>query len=76
MKYRKKPVVIEAMQFTEESAEKVASWCDGELEGRLLPAEEWVIAIETLEGVMEAKLGDWVIKGVVNEFYPDRKSVV
>lgn len=75
MKFRKKPVVIEAMEFTEESAVKVADWCGGSLEGRILPPDEWVIAIETLEGVMEAKIGDWIIKGVAGEFYPCKPNI-
>ena len=75
MKFRKKPVVIEAMEFTEESAVKVADWCGGSLEGRILPPDEWVIAIETLEGVMEAKIGDWIIKGLVGEFYPCKSYI-
>ena len=69
-KYRKKPVVIEAMQFTEESKDqcfnfvtcnRYASW---DASGR--PK----LTIQTLEGEMEARLGDWIIKGIKGEFYP------
>jgi hypothetical protein len=68
VKYRKKPVVIEAQQLTYENFSKVAEWCDG---------WDWCdrITIETLEGVMSAYPGDWIIKGVKGEFYPCKPDI-
>lgn len=72
MKFRKKPVVIEAMQLTPETAEAVAEWC-GE---RVCRTKEGpYIPIRTLEGEMIASLGDWIIQGVEGEFYPCKPSV-
>ncbi len=64
MRFRKKPVVIEAMQLTYENVEEVAAWCDADW-------DSWSIRIETMEGVMEAdcEREDWIIKGVAGEFH-------
>lgn len=71
MKYRKKPVKIEAMQFAEVSdGSNICSWCGGTNEKS--PHE---IQIRTLEGVMTANLGDWVIKGLKGEFYPCKDDI-
>jgi hypothetical protein len=75
MKYRKKPVEIEAVQFTKEqpnyafnfiSCNCYPSWDENDNE---------TIHIETLEGVMVASLGDWIIKGVKGEFYPCKPDI-
>jgi hypothetical protein len=73
MKFRKKPVVIEAMQLTLDSAQRVRDFCGGILfdQSPMPPC----IAIRTLEGVMRADLGDWVIRGVKGEFYPCKPDV-
>lgn len=71
VKYRKRPVVIEAMCFENEDAGSViASWCGGTNESR--PDE---IQISTREGTMTASLGDYVIKGVAGEFYPCKPEI-
>lgn len=68
--FRKKPVKIEAFQFTGEGDNNYAlpAWCGGKLvEGSIL--------IPTLEGTMKASLGDWIIKGVQGEFYPCKPDI-
>ena len=69
MRVRKLPVEVEAMQFTDEFKDRVyhfvtcnhyADFEDGEP----------IMRIQTLEGDMTARLGDWIIKGVNGEFYP------
>ena len=72
-KYRKKPVVIEAMHFdgSDESAQAICNW-------RGVPQARDgsnAIRIQTLEGEMTASPGDWVIKGVKGEFYPCKPDV-
>lgn len=69
MKFRKKPVVVEARQVTAESVVAVAEWC-----GMLYRSHDDVVAaphilIPTLEGTMRADIGDWIIRGVAGEFY-------
>lgn len=79
--FTKKPVSIEARQFKIEEQykvsefEKLADWCGGKACGICSNASDWVIKIETLEGEMEAKQGDWIIKGVKGEFYPCKPDV-
>lgn len=74
-RFRKKPVVIEAVQWTGLSSEKeLLELTDGE-------ARKWQftlsgsIVIPTLEGEMTAKIGDWIIKGVKGEFYPCKPDI-
>lgn len=74
MKYRKKPVVIEAIQFDGENGRAVIEWIRlGEVDCGLSVNE--YITIETLEGCMKATLGDWIIKGIAGEFYPCKDSI-
>ena len=75
MKFRKKPVIIEAHQLTVFNLEELEQWCGGSIKGLRLPAKERVIRIQTLEGEMEAKIGDWIIRGVKGEFYPCKPDI-
>jgi hypothetical protein len=73
-KFRKKPVEIEAMQFTEKDKDKVFNWI------RCTCYPDWekgkpAITIQTLEGDMKACIGDWIIKGVNGEFYPCKPDI-
>ena len=70
-RFRKKPVEVEAMHLDNHTTpEKVARWCGGRaatpIVGTGCPI---VIEIDTLEGLMIASPGDWIIKGVAGEFY-------
>lgn len=67
MKFRKKPVVIDAMLFDGSNHDELENWSLGQVE-RVKPS--WVMHIDTLEGIMTVSKGDWVIKGVKGEFYP------
>lgn len=76
--WRKKSVVIQARQFTLEDAQNPASieaWCNGRVRGTRLPAEQRIIQIDTLEGEVEGRIGDWIIKGVKGEFYPCKPDI-
>jgi hypothetical protein len=77
MQFEKKPVVIEARQHVlcaTEYMEELASWCNG----RVVP-ERNAIAIDTLEGIMFADLGDWIIKEPFptanRQFYPCKPDI-
>jgi hypothetical protein len=71
--YRKKPIVIEAIRFTGENRVEVNAFMGRET----FKPEVKVIGfmIDTLEGVMEAKIGDWIIKGIQGEFYPCKSDI-
>lgn len=75
MKYRKKPVVVEAIQWTGENAEDLAAFMEPTQLVRVRLDDGVVIAIPTLEGVMIANVGDWIIKGVAGEFYPCKPDI-
>lgn len=75
MKYRKKPVVIEARMVTVSSQEDVAAWCGSYVHRGSASWEQITIPIQTLEGKMIARLGDWIIKGVKGEFYPCKPDI-
>lgn len=79
MRYRKKPVVIEAYQLTEDAEwDTVADWCEGTLHNvNESPSgdPEIELRISTLEGVMTAGLNDWIIRGVQGEFYPCKPAI-
>jgi hypothetical protein len=72
-KYRKKPVVIDAIQISDNDDELLA-WL-GEF---VVPFEiiaDHTIIIHTLEGDMRADPGDWIIRGVKGEFYPCKPDI-
>lgn len=73
-KYKKKPVEVEAIQWTRENTiEELKKFFNG-AEAYLLP-EMQRISIKTLEGTMIAEVGDYIIKGVQGEFYPCKPDI-
>ena len=76
--YRKRPVVVEARQFTGTPDNDLAAWCGGSFFFFSAPFGQKhapVIEIDTLEGTMTASPGDWIVKGVQGEFYPVKDSI-
>lgn len=76
MKFRKKPVVIEAIQFDGTNCFEILRFMgrgqdifDADLNNTDWPT------INTLEGDMRTKPGDWIIKGVAGEFYPCKPDI-
>jgi len=74
-KYRKKPVVIEAIQFTEDAPDRAFNFIRRNCAHSRDTDGNKEIKIQTLEGVMTAKIGDWIIKGVQGEFYPCKPDI-
>lgn len=72
MKYRKKPVVIDAWRFdgSYEAAVPFMAMSD-EIGWR----DDGKLSIGTLEGEMLADAGDWIIKGVKGELYPCKPDI-
>lgn len=89
MKYRKKPVVIDAVQWTGKNLREVVSFMGHNNFNRetfsLRESDEWEkyvaiveregFKISTLEGEMLANISDWIIKGVNGEFYPCKPDI-
>ena len=86
MKYRKKPVVIDAIQWTGKNLFEVITFTDGKPELNSVESmEKWQcyenlvkregLKIFTLEGTMMASIGDFIIKGVKGEYYPCKPDI-
>lgn len=78
MKFRKKPVVIDAIRLpTWEPSDAAVAAVHEFLDG----CPDWSsdrdqgIAIRTLEGTMRADPGDWIIRGVKGEYYPCKHDI-
>ena len=77
-KYRKKPVVIEAIQFidTPERLEELSNFIDNQLlRVDYKNPDKPVLKLQTLEGEHLASVGDYIIKGVKGEFYPCKPDI-
>lgn len=78
-KYRKKPIVIEAVRWTGDNWNAVIYFCGkavrGDQETLVQDGTRMPVFIKTLEGEMRAELGDWIIKGVNGEFYPCKPDI-
>ena len=79
MKYRKKPVVIEAIQFKDnaESIAEISNMVGNKFDVIVSYKNEDnpVLIIPTLEGDHIASVGDYIIKGVNGEFYPCKPDI-
>lgn len=76
-KYRKKPVVIEAIQFTSYNFQEIRDFTNYEAHafGKDVQGEKCICIIKTLEGQHIATEGDFIIKGVKGEFYPCKPDI-
>lgn len=74
MKYRKKPVVIDAEKFdgSYDSAKLIVAWSCGACTA---DNGDGTLSVVTAEGTMKANPGDWIIKGVKGEFYPCKPDI-
>ncbi len=69
-KYRKKPVTIEAVQWLGTNLSDIDNFMGGTVENK-----GTTLVIHTLEGNMEASIGDYIIKGVNGAFYPCKPDI-
>lgn len=68
-KFRKKPIVIEAVQWTGKNTQEIYDFGTSQV-----IVYDYVL-IKTLEGDMKANIGDYIIKGVEGEFYPCKPDI-
>lgn len=77
--FRKKPVVIDAFQHVAGKVDmaSVPRWLVDAMLARTIRAPEGAdyLDIHTLEGVMRADRGDWIIRGVKGELYPCKPDI-
>lgn len=74
-KFRKKPIVIEAIQWDGTSQSLQAINTMGCWPHTIVTTNKNVLIIKTLEGDHEASVGDFIIKGVAGEFYPCKPDI-
>ena len=77
MRFRKKPVVIEAVQWTGENFREIVQFVKDKYRpvDMASKSSEKKLLIVTLEGLMEANAGDWIICGVKGELYPCKPDI-
>lgn len=76
--YRKKPVGIEAIQFSRKNYGEVREFTNNTAKNLIVsqtPGSKYTCIIPTLEGNMVAQEGDYIIKGVQGEFYPCKPEI-
>jgi hypothetical protein len=75
-KYRKKPIVVEAIQYDGKNSADIFEFCGRPYDRYVRePVGNNYLEITTLEGVMKAQPGDYIIKGVKGEFYPCKPDI-
>ena len=78
-KYRKKPVIIDAVKFdgSSISADTISSWSDKKVWQNTSGFGEFLgsLSINTLEGVMTASSCDYIIRGIKGEYYPCKPDI-
>ena len=74
MKFRKKPITVEAIQWRGYNLDKVRLFMNHKGETRRNMVNDFLV-IATLEGNVEARKGDWIIKGIKGEFYPCKPDI-
>ena len=72
MKYRKRPVIIEAIQYQGFNSKEIIDFTNGQA---LTNTGYAFLTIPTLEGNHRCDVADWVIKGVNGEFYPCKPDI-
>lgn len=78
MRFRKKPVEIEAMRWDGSSYEDVIKWANNASDGNgttIRFDSVLGLSVRTLEGEMFVITGDWIICGIKGEFYPCKPDI-
>lgn len=74
-KYRKKPLVVTAVQWTGDNVTEVMEQFGGRKAGFILVRHLRAIQIPTKEGIMEASQTDYIIRGIKGEYYPCKADI-
>ena len=74
-RYRKRPLVVEAVQFID-NVKEIEDFVGKELDGNMNgTGKVQELIIKTLEGEMICEVGDYIIKGIKGEFYPCKADI-
>jgi hypothetical protein len=74
-RYVKKPIIIEAVQWTGDNRREIFDFCTLSYFNTDFETGVLKLNIQTLEGNMEASVGDYIIKGIQGEFYPCKPDI-
>lgn len=76
-RYRKKPIEVEAVQFTRRNIVEVMEFTNNQIEitTEIRMNGKMYAEIETIEGIMKVSENDYIIKGVNGEFYPCKPDI-
>lgn len=79
-KFRKRPIVIEAIQYTGDNANELYNFSNDIVQSPILEITEDnptgnYVQIKTLEGIMIGIVNDWIIKGINGEVYPCKPDI-
>jgi hypothetical protein len=75
MKYRKKPLVIEAYQYTQGGDNPRPDWFQDRVTSNVIITHPERFIAQTPEGIMVGELNDWCILGVKGEVYPCKPDI-
>lgn len=73
MKYRKKPVTVEAVEYTGDNFNLIRNFVGNSIPLHMIGDKK--LFIDTLEGGHEASPGDFIIRGIKGEYYPCKPDV-
>jgi hypothetical protein len=73
--YRKKPVVIQAVQWKGDNRKDIWDFCSLSYFNTDMVSGALMLTIQTLEGEMTASVGDYIIRGIQGEFYPCKPDI-
>ena len=74
MKFKKKPVVIDAIQWLGDFS-AIRTFMDGSEDVIFLNDYDNTLSVPTLEGQMKAQPNDWIVRGVKGEVYPVKPDI-
>ena len=77
-KFKKKPIIVDAVQWNGDNTEEIEEFRGEKLKKQMSfdGTKIIMLIIPTLEGMHEASIGDYIIKGIKNEFYPIKPDIL
>ncbi len=80
MKYRKKPIIIEAKKFDGNNREELVRWGDENSDNHPIGLDpdvrlDKILRVNTLAGMVTIITGDWILMGIAGEFYPYKPDI-
>lgn len=70
IRVRKKPIVVDAVQWTGDNVGEVAEFVN-----RVVNVRDSKLTVQTLEGPLNASVDDWIIRGIKGEYYPCKPDI-